>query len=68
MESKEIYISTRSACSGHNHYSMAVKAITDDLELSNASMRISLSYLTTKEEIDTFLKVFDEKIKELTLK
>lgn len=68
LESKEIYISTRSACSGHNHYSMAVKAITDDLELSNASMRISLSYLTTKEEIETFLKVFDEKIKELTLK
>ena len=45
-----------------------LKLITDDLELSNASMRISLSYLTTKEEIDTFLKVFDEKIKELTLK
>ena len=68
LESADIYISTRSACSGHNHYSIAVKALTDDLELSNASMRISLSYLTTKEEIDFFLKVFDEKIKELTLK
>ena len=68
LESADIYISTRSACSGHNHYSIAVKALTDDLELSNASMRISLSYLTTKEEIDFFLKVFDEKIKELALK
>lgn len=68
LESEDIFISTRSACSGHNHYSMAVKAVTDNIEYSNASMRISLSYLTTKEEIDVFLKVFDEKIKELTLK
>lgn len=68
LESREIYISTQSACSDNKHYSKAVKAVTNDLELSNTSMRISLSSLTTKKEIDTFLQVFDEKIEELTLK
>lgn len=60
LDSKEVYISTKSACSTANSMSNAVYALTKDSELSNHSLRISLSYKTTEEEIDTFLKIFDE--------
>ena len=64
LEQSEIYVSTQTACSTGN-YSKAVYAITQDKEKASRSMRISLSYLTTKEEIDEFLRVFDEGLKKL---
>ena len=57
LEEYEIYISTQTACSTGN-YSKAVYAVTNDKEKASRSMRISLSYLTTKEEIDEFIKYF----------
>lgn len=60
LDEKEIYISTKSACSSSNSMSNAVYALTKDKELSNGSLRISLSYLTTDLEVDKFLEVFDE--------
>ena len=60
LDEKEVYISTKSACSSSNSMSNAVYALTKDSELSNHSLRISLSYKTTPEEIDEFLKIFDE--------
>ena len=59
LDENEIYISTKSACSGANSMSNSVYALTKDKELSNGSLRISLSYMTTEEEIDKFLLVFD---------
>lgn len=67
LEEEEIYISTQTACSTGN-YSKAVYALTKDIEKSSRSIRISLSYLTTKEELDKFINVFKEKIERLTLK
>ena len=67
LEEKEIYISTQTACSVGN-YSKAVYAITHDKELAGSSIRISLSYLTTEEEVDSFLKIFEEKINELNFR
>ena len=67
LEEKEIYISTQTACSTGN-YSKAVYAITHDKEKASSSLRISLSYLTTKEEIDDFVKSLDECIKKLNFK
>ncbi|MDD2434791.1 MAG: cysteine desulfurase family protein [Bacilli bacterium] len=60
LEKDDIFISTQSACSTTNTASKAVLALTNDIERANSSIRISLSYVTTKEELDTFLKVFEK--------
>jgi len=67
LDEREIYISTKSACSGSNSMSNSVYALTKDKELSNGSLRISLSYMTTEEEVDKFLLIFDECIKKLEM-
>ena len=64
LEEKDIYISTQTACSTGN-YSASVYAVTQDKEKASRSIRISLSYLTTKEELDTFIRVFNDCIKKL---
>lgn len=66
LEQEEIYISTQTACSSNNPVSKAVLAVTKNKDFSSHSVRISLSYLTTKEEIDLFIKVLKNKIKELS--
>ena len=66
LESKDIYISTRSACSDTNSKSKAVYALTNDENKANSSIRISLSHLTTIKEIDEFINMFDICYKELT--
>lgn len=58
LEEYDIYISTQSACSSNNTKSKAVYALTHDDKRASSSIRISLSYKTTKEELEEFLKVF----------
>lgn len=60
LEKREIYISTKSACSSKNNVSKVVYALTKDEELSMSTLRVSISHLTTKNEIDEFLKAFDD--------
>ena len=67
LEEKEIFVSTQTACSTGN-YSKAVYAITHDKDRASRSMRISLSYLTTREEIDYFIDVFGEKLQKLNFR
>lgn len=67
LEEYDIYISTKTACSSKENISRAVLALTNDKERATSSVRISLSYLTTKEECDEFLKAFDKCYKELTV-
>ena len=67
LEEKDIYISTQSACSTANK-SLAVYSITNSDERALSSIRISLSYLTTKEEINLFLEAFDECYNKLMLR
>jgi len=64
LEEDDIYISTQTACSTGN-YSKAVYAVTRDEERASHSLRISLSYLTTKEEIDFFLEKLADNIRKL---
>ena len=66
LEEDEIYISTQTACSSKTDESKAVFALTKDSERSKSSVRISLSYKTTKEEIEVVVKVFDKCYKKLT--
>ena len=67
LEEKEIYISTKSACSKSDSISKSVFALTNDYELSNTTLRISISCMTTVSEIDYFLSTFDECINKLNL-
>ena len=65
LEEKEIYISTKSACSSKNNVSKVVYALTKDEELSKSTLRVSISHLTTKQELTKFFEVFDEIYNEL---
>lgn len=67
LEKENIFISTKTACNDDNTMSMAVYNLTHDKDKSLSSIRISISYLTTKEEIDNFLKAFDKCYHELKL-
>lgn len=58
LEEYEIYISTKSACSNSNSMSTSVYSVTNNKEYALSSIRVSISYLTTKEEIDYFLEKF----------
>ncbi len=68
LEEDEIYISTQSACSSNNTISRAVKEVTNNDERAKHSLRISISSITTKEEIDTFLMSFKKNLKKLNIR
>lgn len=59
LEEYDVYISTQTACSSGSPVSQAVLALTNDEKRAESSIRISISYVTTKEELDEFLKYFD---------
>lgn len=58
-----IYLSTKSACSSNKDISLIIKNMYNDEERAKSSIRISLSYQTTIEEIDYFLEVLDKYMK-----
>ena len=66
LEKYDIYISTQTACSSGSSISKAVYAVTNDKDRAASSVRISLAYLTTKEELDYFLDKFKICYEELT--
>ena len=59
MDEYDICISTRSACATTD-ISDAVYAVTKNRDAAKHSIRVSLSYKTTDDEIELFLKAFDE--------
>ncbi|MDO5569635.1 MAG: cysteine desulfurase family protein [bacterium] len=60
MEMKDVYISSKSACSTSDAVSKSVMALTNDEDLASSTLRISLSHMTTCKEINIFLQVFDD--------
>lgn len=58
LEEFDIYISTKSACSKSGELSHSVMALTKDEKRSSYTLRISLSYRTTEEEVNQFLRFF----------
>lgn len=62
LEEEDIYISTQTACSSNTHMSQAILAVTKDEKRASSSIRISISHLTTKEELETFVNVLKQKI------
>ena len=66
LEKYEIYVSTQSACSETNSKSKSVLALTNDMDKATSSIRISLSHLTSKEDIDYFIDKLKVCYEELT--
>lgn len=65
MEEDEVYISTNTACSSGD-LSSSVMAIYEDRKRATSTIRISLSYVTTNEEVSKFLNLFRTEYKNLT--
>ncbi|WEG13876.1 cysteine desulfurase family protein [Pullulanibacillus sp. KACC 23026] len=66
LDQEEIYISTKSACSSKSEGASRVLLGTGIPEKeAESAIRISLSFETTDEEIETFLNVFHQKVEEL---
>lgn len=68
LEQEEIYISTKTACSKDSSSSLSLLALGYDEKHASTSIRISLSHLTTKDELTEFIKILKIKINELTLR
>ena len=60
LSDKDIYISNTSACSSDKGISMSVMALTNDESRARSSIRISISHLNTKEEINELVKNIKE--------
>lgn len=65
LEEKEIYVSTKTACSSDEGISLSVYTLTKNEELAKSSIRISLSHLTSEEDVLNFVKVFKEEVNRL---
>ncbi len=65
LDDRDIFVSTKTSCCPLETPSKLVYAVTKDKSLATSSVRVSLSHLTTDKEIDIFLNVIDEMIKEL---
>lgn len=66
LDAQGICVSVKSACSVDGLPSRAVLAVSRDRKTALSSWRVSLSHLTTGEEIDGFLAAFDRCYQELT--
>jgi cysteine desulfurase len=62
LDERGVCVSVKSACSVANTPSRAVYAITHDRKNALSSWRISLSHLTTYEELEEFLKILESVI------
>lgn len=60
LEESDIYLSSKSACCAPNTISRPVYALTKDKKAALSTLRISLSHLTTADEIDLFLERFED--------
>ena len=60
LNNEGVYLSTKSACSSSDSLSKTVMELYNDDKRANNSIRISISYVTTKKEIEKFKKIFDK--------
>lgn len=60
LDKQGVCLSTKSACCAPASVSRPVYALTRDKKAALATLRISLSHLTTREEIDIFLQKFSD--------
>lgn len=65
LSDREIYVSSKTSCCPVGTPSKLIYALTKDKSLASTSIRLSISHLTTEEEINIFTKTFDQYVKEL---
>ena len=63
LAQNKIYISTQTACSIGNKISTSVYSLTQNKEIASSSLRVSISHLTTKKELDEFIKLLTKILK-----
>jgi len=68
LERYEIYISTTTACSSLEESTILKELYGNKKNITTTSIRISLSHLTTEDEIRRFLVIFDSVWNDLLLK
>lgn len=66
LDAHGVCVSVKSACSSDGLPSQAVLAVSSDRRNALSSWRISLSHLTTEQELDEFLRIFDSCYHKLT--
>jgi len=59
LDKHGVFVSIKSACATDNSPSRPVMAVSRDRQNALCSFRVSLSHLTTTEELDFFLSAFD---------
>ncbi len=64
MEEHEIYLGTNTACASGD-LSTSIMAVYDDKKRAKSTVRISISHITTTDEINRFLTVFKATYKKL---
>ncbi len=67
LEKYDVYVSTNTACSSLDE-STVISAISNDKNRSTSTIRISLSHLTSMDDINKFLEAFDRTWNDLLLK
>ena len=65
LADRGVCVSVKSACSTEGTPSRAVFAVSRDRRNALSSWRISLSHLTTEQEIEDFLEIFEQCYREL---
>ena len=65
LEEFEIYISSNTACSSAT-LSSSVMAVYNDKVRASSTLRISLSHLTTTDEVNKFIRAFEEIYRKLS--
>jgi len=65
LEKYDVYISTQSACSSSNAFSKSVLEFTKSMDRAKSSVRVSLSSITTMDELKEFMNIFDKCYHEL---
>jgi len=60
LEEFDIFVSTKSACCAPNTVSRPVYALTKDRKRALSTLRISLSHLTSVDDVDVFLEKFEK--------
>jgi len=64
LSKRHIYISTQTACNSEASFSQTVKKLTGSDKLASTSVRISISHLTKKAEINQLIDAINEIINE----
>ena len=62
LEAKDIYLSTKTACSSKEDYSKSIYELTKAKEISKTSLRLSLSKDNTLEEAKEFIKILKDNL------